>query len=321
MNECTHDYNNSIYFDENDKKHLWEGYDAIAQTREAIQYIENNKEDPFLLVLSWGSPHAPYQTAPEKYRAMYKPEEIILRDNVPDERHEIARKSIAGYYAHITALDDCIIELRNAIKEAGIEDNTIFVFTSDHGDMIYSHGMTKKQKPWEESIHVPLLLRYPALLGEEQAIMDLPFGTPDIMPTLLGLSGIEIPESVEGLDYSGHLSGEEELDVKAALILCPVPFHQWNYSKGGREFRGVRTKQYTYARDLEGPWIMYDNQADPFQLNNLIGQAGFEDLQTDLDKELNQLLEQTNDQFLSGHELMKMWGYEWDNNDDSIPLK
>ncbi len=170
VNECTHDYNHSIYFDENDEKHTWEGYDAISQTTEAIEYIQNNKENPFLLVLSWGSPHAPYETAPENYRAMYKPENIVLRDNVPESRHKIARKSIAGYYAHITALDDCILRLRNAIKESGIEKNTIFVFTSDHGDMIYSHDMTKKQKPWEESIHVPMLLRYPGPPGRRSLL-------------------------------------------------------------------------------------------------------------------------------------------------------
>jgi len=61
VHECTHDYNNSFYFDEENNKHKWEGYDAIAQTKEAINYIHNHKEDPFVLFLSWGPPHAPYQ--------------------------------------------------------------------------------------------------------------------------------------------------------------------------------------------------------------------------------------------------------------------
>jgi len=244
---------------------------------------------------------------------------IELRPNVPDSLQAVAREAISGYYAHITALDDCMMELRNAIKESGNEKNTILVFTSDHGDMLYSHGMTKKQKPWEESIHVPFLLRYPALLGEEQSIMNLPFGTPDIMPTLLGLCGLKIPSTVEGLDYSGHIAGNEVLDVKAALIMCPVPFHQWSYIWGGREYRGVKTKQYTYARDLEGPWILYNNETDPYQLNNLIGQTGYEEIQDELNKELEKLLRNTGDDFLSGSALMKKWEYEWDGNDDSIP--
>ncbi len=319
VNECTHNYNNSVYFDENDVKHVWEGYDAIAQTREAINYMQSSGGEPFFLFLSYGPPHAPYLTAPEEYRAMYPAKEIALRPNVPESLHEQARESIAGYYAHITALDDCMKELLIAIEEAGIEENTILVFTSDHGDMLYSHGLVKKQKPWEESIYVPFLLRYPGLLGKGQLRVDMPIGTPDIMPTLLGLSGLEIPGSVEGLDYSGHLKGEEELDVKAALIMCPVPFHQWSYTLGGREYRGVRTVQYTYARDLQGPWLLYDNHADPFQQNNLVGNEAYAEIRTELDEELEKLLAMTGDKFPSGPELMEAWDYEWDNNDDSIP--
>jgi arylsulfatase A-like enzyme len=319
VNECTHNYNNSVYFDEHDVKHVWEGYDAIAQTREAINYIQSSGEEPFLLFLSYGPPHAPYLTAPEEYREMYPAGEVELRPNVPEQLQEQARESIAGYYAHITALDDCMKELLDAVHEAGMEDNTILVFTSDHGDMLYSHGMVKKQKPWEESIHVPFLLRYPALLGTGQVTVDMPIGTPDIMPTLLGLSGLGIPESVEGLDYSGHLKGEEDLDVKAALIMCPVPFHQWSYIRGGREYRGVRTRQYTYARDLQGPWLLYDNHADPYQQNNLVDNEDYAGIRQELEAELDRLLAMTGDEFPSGPELMKAWDYDWDNNDDSIP--
>jgi arylsulfatase A-like enzyme len=166
---------------------------------------------------------------------------------------------------------------------------------------------------------VPFLLRYPGLLGEEQVRVDMPISTPDIMPTLLGLSGLEIPESVEGLDYSGYLRGDEELDVKAALIMCPVPFHQWSYILGGREYRGVRTQKYTYARDLEGPWILYDNLLDPYQQNNLVDSEGYKEILMELDEELDRLLVRTGDKFLSGPVLMETWEYDWDNNDDSIP--
>ena len=65
------------YANDSDEKLTWEGYDAIAQTRDVQDYIENHdSENPFLLVLSWGPPHAPYETAPEKYRAMYRPEDV-----------------------------------------------------------------------------------------------------------------------------------------------------------------------------------------------------------------------------------------------------
>ena len=105
--------------------------------------------------------------------------------------------------------------------------------------------------------------------------MSKMFSFPDIMPTLLGMCNLPIPETVQGLDYTGQLLGTEELDVKAALITCPVPFHQWNYKLGGREYRGVRTEQYTYVRDLNGPWLLYDNVNDPYQMNNVVDQLEF----------------------------------------------
>jgi len=315
--ECTHDYNNSFYYEDSPERKKWEEYDAIAQTKSAIGYIKEkaNEEKPFLLMLSWGPPHAPYQTAPEKYRKMYSPEDIEVRPNVPEELRETARKEIAGYYAHIAAMDDCMKVLLATIKEAGIEENTIFVFTSDHGDMLRSHGMTKKQKPWDESLMVPLVLKYPRKLGKTQKEIDMPINTPDILPTLLGLSGIKIPETIEGSDYSKVLTGDIQPDNEAVLIQCPVPFHQWNYGKGGREYRGVRTKKYTYARDLNGPWLLYDNDMDPYQMNNLIGLDEYIFIQSDLEKKLNELLKKTNDNFLPGEEYMKIWEYTWDGKD------
>lgn len=315
--ECTHDYNNSFYYEDSPERLKWSEYDAIAQTKSAIEYIrEKSKGDkPFLLLLSWGPPHEPYETAPEKYRDMYSPGQIEVRPNVPDELRGKARKDIAGYYAHIAALDDCMKELQAAVKELGEEDNTIFIFTSDHGDMLYSHGEVKKQKPWDESLMVPFLLRYPEKLGKTQKIVDTPINTPDILPTLLGLSGIEIPASVQGSDYSKIITGEKKPENEAVLIQCPVPFHQWNYSRGGREYRGVRTSRFTYARDLNGPWLLYDNKPDPYQMNNLIGLDEYVFIRSDLEKQLQELLQKTNDKFLSGAEYMKMWNYTWDGKD------
>ncbi len=315
VHECTHDYNNSVYFDEDNVEHKWDGYDAIAQTEEAIKYINGHKDNPFILFLSWGPPHAPYETAPEEFKEIYRNMVINLRPNVPEEFRERATEWIRGYYAHMTALDMCIDKLQQAIREAGIEKNTIFVFTSDHGDMLGSHGRTKKQQPWEESIAVPFILKYPAKL--KAGGMKKIFSFPDIMPTLLGLCNIEIPSTVEGLDFSGELLGKEEIEVDAAYITCPVPFHQWSYKNGGREYRGVRTERYTYARDLNGPWLLYDNLNDPYQMNNLCNKLEYNDIQEELDNKLQKILDERDDDFLEGKEYMKTWNYTWDN-DDSI---
>jgi arylsulfatase A-like enzyme len=312
--DCTHAYNNSFYYSDENVRHKWDGYDAIAQTRVAQQYIREHAAAPFVLVLSWGPPHDPYGTAPEKYRAFFKPEEISLRPNVPEADHPKARQALAGYYAHIAALDDCAGDILQTIRGAGIEKDTIFVFTSDHGDMLFSRGGQNKQQPWDESIRVPLLLRYPALLGGKGIVLDLPINTPDILPTLLGLSDIAVPETVEGTDFSGVLTGKSPAPDCAALIMCPSPFGQWTRARGGREYRGVRTRRYTYVRDLKGPWLLYDNERDPYQLDNLCNKPEHAALQARLEATLAQKLKDTHDEFLAGGEYIKKWAYEVDDS-------
>ncbi len=316
---CTHDYNQSLYYTGRDTKgQVWEDYDAFAQTRDAQRYIEEHASgSPFLLMLSWGPPHAPYETAPEGYRALYDPQNLQLRANVPERDARQARDQLAGYYAHITALDDCIGSLLESIRDCGIEENTLFVFTSDHGDMLGSQGNRKKQQPWEESIHVPFLMRYPKVLRDAPAKCPAVLDAPDIMPTLLSLCGLNVPDGVEGTDFSPYILGHADGNNTDALLMCPVPFGQWAKEHGGREYRGVRTPRYTYVRDLNGPWLLYDNQRDPFQLENLCNTPEYAGVQTELEHKLQRKLENTADTFEHADvyiRRLQAWGYEISEN-------
>jgi arylsulfatase A-like enzyme len=311
--ECTHDYNNSFYWGNDDKKAKWEGYDAYAQTADAISYIRNQKaEKPFFLILSWGPPHTPFETAPESLKKIYRGKQLKLRDNVPEDMKDKATTDLVGYYAHITALDSCIGALQKTLKETGIDENTIFVFTSDHGAMVRSHGFAHKQRPYEESINVPMLIRYPKALGNKGKTNDMLISTPDLMPTLLGMCGLPIPAGVQGADKSKVMKGEEKDRTEAVLIASYHPFGQWSAQLGGREYRGVRTRRYTYVRDLTGPWLLYDNQKDPFQLTNLLEDKKYQETKSELDGMLSQLLKKNNDLFLPGMEYVKKWGYVLD---------
>ena len=84
---------------------------------------------------------------------------------------------------------------------------------------------------------------------------------------------------------------------------------------GGKEYRGIRTRRYMYVRDLNGPWLLYDNQMDPHQLRNLCNDPEYAQVRQELEKMLAQKLKETNDKFLSGPEYMAMWNYQWDKND------
>jgi len=321
--ECTHDYNHSAYYaNDSDEKRYWQGYDAVAQTEDAQRYIrEHDGRKPFLMVLSWGPPHSPYQTAPPEFQARYHSDDLTLRPNVPESEAEWARRALAGYYAHGSALDACVGKLRQTLAEAGLDEDTIFVFASDHGDMLGSHGLKDKQKPWDESIRVPFLLRYPRRFGTGGRVVDALIDAPDIMPTLLGLSGLAIPETVEGLDYSDYLAGGPDPADGAALLACYHPFGQWRAGHDGgslgltgREFRGLRTQRYTYVRTLAGPWLLYDNPNDPYQLRNVIEDPEYAPVRSELDFRLERRLAARGDEFLPGLEYVHRWGYPVDQH-------
>ncbi|PCJ60244.1 MAG: sulfatase [Planctomycetota bacterium] len=302
--ECTHDYNNSTYFfNEDPTPHQWEGYDAFAQSHDAAKYIEDHagKEDPFFMMLSLGPPHFPLHSAPEKYRKRYENRAIDLRPNVPPNLRDKATEELRGYYAHIAAVDDCLEIVLDSIKNAGIENDTILVFTADHGDMRQSQGLDTKLFPWDESIRVPFLLRWPGLHGGTGCKLSLPIDAPDIMPTLLGLSDLSVPSSVEGRDWSPYFRGEvQPKEDEGALLTMSAEFAELR-NNGMKAYRGLRTIRYTYVRNLDGPWLLYDNSSDPYQMNNLIGNQKYADLQSTMETHLQKRLNELGDEFLDGH--------------------
>lgn len=319
--ECTHDYNNSAYYaGDSNQKLFWKGYDAIEQTEDACNYLKTQakEQNPFMLFISIGSPHDPYQSAPEKYKQMFAKKDIIINENVPVEKREKVKNDLRGYYAHIAAIDDCIGKMWQTLKDLGIDENTIIIFSADHGDLLGAHGSWNKQQPYEESIRVPFLIHYPKLFGKMGKTSTALINSPDIMPTLLGLCQIPIPKIVEGIDFSKILTGKQKDNVKQTLISCAQPFGQWARKNGGKEYRGIVTQQYTYTRDLNGPWLLFDNKKDPLQMNNLINNPTYAKLQKSMDIDLKKELVKRKDEFLPGMEYVKKWNYLVDET-ETVP--
>ena len=319
--ECTHNYNHSIYYADTPDTLLWKGYDAIAQAKDAGKYIKDHAKDkqPFFLFLSWGPPHSPYHTAPQKYKDLYTPEKIHVEPNVPKGIKEKVQYDIAGYYAHCTALDDMVGLLRRTLNETGIEKNTIIIFIADHGDLLGSHGYYKKQQPYDESIRIPMIFYAPEALGGRPRKLDAMINLVDLMPTLLGLTSVKIPKSIEGIDYSKYIKGGVDPGDTVTLISCVQPFGEWSRKRGGREYRGLRSLRYTYVKDLNGPWLFFDNKRDPYQMDNLIANKKYEDIINSFDNLLGKILKKNGDKFLPGPEYVKMWHYPALDKTGTVP--
>ena len=212
-----------------------------------------------------------------------------------DRSNKDIRKWYQGYYAAIEALDDCLGKLYSTLAQQGILDNTLIVFTSDHGDNLGSHRQYGKQLPYEESISIPFLVRYPPKIPAGTRT-DALLAPVDMMPTLFSLAGIRCPE-VDGKDISAAAMGQD-VDVQDAVLIMRMIWLGTNWiTNGSGPWRGVRTKQYTYARKAHTgkPWLLFDNKDDPQQLNNLIDDPAHAALITRLNTKTNQLLAQAGD--------------------------
>ncbi|APY11644.1 hypothetical protein BWZ22_10490 [Seonamhaeicola sp. S2-3] len=310
--ECSHNYTKMPYYDNDDSElKYWEEYSPFAIAKDANKYLEIHAKDktPFLAFISIATPHYPHNSAPKKYKDMYPPEELILNPNVTKDQEERSRKELQGYYAHITATDEAIGRILNKIKELELTKNTIIVFSSDHGEMMGAHGVKAftKQLAWDESIRVPFLISYPSIGEHKGKTVNAPLTTPDILPSLLSLSNIEIPETIEGENLAKLIKNPNSEADRAALVMNVAPFGA-NYNDP--PYRGIRTKQYTYAITPDGPCMLYDNVKDPYQQNNLLGKPEYAKLQQDLDTKLHAKLKIIGDQIRPRDYYLKKWNYK-----------
>ncbi len=273
------------------------GYQATLMTDQAVKIIhEDHADKPWMMVVSWHPPHFPVDDAPEEDEAYFASKKVALRPNVktgisdhgPVASTEAITKFHQGYYAHIRAIDREFGRLLKALDDTGQADHTIVIFTSDHGEMAGSHGRMYKQVPFEESSRVPFYVRYPGVTPKSGA-SDTLFASIDIYPTLCGLAGIPVPSHVKGRDFSATLRGESTSESDVVFLMnqglldggeapgsakpAPARGEEGDPNGGGYsppDFRGLRSKTYTYAVARDGKWLLYDNVKDPYQQHNLI---------------------------------------------------
>jgi arylsulfatase A-like enzyme len=287
-------------------------------TDEAIRFMEEHLKDhgdsPFALVMSWEPPHWPYGQYPKEFD-MYDPAQVDLPPNVPVQMAEFARREIAQYYGNVSALDAQMGRLMEALGRLGIAENTIVCFSSDHGDHLSSHGYGKpmdrwlhptmrasKSTPYEESVHIPFLMRYPRVVRGGRRTRAL-FGSVDVMPTLLDLCGVAIPAGVQGHSLADVVTGKEGGASPDSVYLMNMGTGWPDRPRWVGCWRGVRTERWVYARwykpDDHEP-VLFDRQNDPYELNNLAGRPKFADIQQQMEARLKKWIADTGDPFETG---------------------
>lgn len=273
-------------------------------TAGADNTVENSADQPFFAVLSAQPPHDPY-AAPEAWMARHNCANLQLRPNVPNipRVQEHARRELAGYYAMIENLDWNVGRIRQTLVEYGLAHNTHIIFFSDHGDMHGSHGQFRKTNPYEESIRVPFIIGgHQPRYQNRDGYIPIPINHVDIGATSLGLCGIDVPDWIEGTDYSpyrtGH-RGEEPVipnEPESAYLQLVVPtLHPHSTD---RPWRGVATRDGWKYTVLEGqPWMLYNLNEDPYEQANHAHNRAYAKERQQLQEQLAAWITQTGDTF------------------------
>ena len=272
------------------------GYNCTLMTDQGIDFIERNKTEPWMLMISWNPPHPNFLDAPPDQKSRFAPDALKFRPNALNVKPKL-RLDFQGYYGHIAAVDLEFGRLLKKLEDTGQADNTVVVYTSDHGDMMGSHGYGGKRLPWEESCRVPFLVRYPGVIQPASSQKGL-LSTIDIYPTLCGIAGLQVPSSCAGRDLSSAMRGEATRFPESSFLM----HIQKTNATGGEDnpaplFRGVRTDTHTYAVAEDGKWLLHDNREDPFQMHNLLDDGSAAKLVGDLDGLLHDWLKAAKDPF------------------------
>ncbi len=307
----TNKHYDGITFDpETGEKLTMPGYQPTRMTDQALEFITRQKgsEKPWFQVVSWNPPHPPFDP-PAAERNRYDAASIKLRPNVrlptPADKLtnpypqlqsiETLREAEQGYYGAITAIDKEFERLLHALDENGMADDTVVIYTSDHGEMMGSHGHMAKQMPHEESCRVPFFVRLPGSHGKSKS-SDALLSSVDIFPTLCGLAGIPVAAHCSGRDLSGIMRGETQQSPEMVFLMNEQgPSNRQEVNV--QTYRGVRTHTHTYAIQLDGRWCLYDNVKDPYQMKNLVKDPSSKDLIRKLEAALINWSKSTGDPF------------------------
>lgn len=276
----------------------------------AIDMIRaRDKNYPFFQVCSYNGPHPPFMI-PEPYFSMYDPADVPMPANFGprDDEHsahlesyyrdlfndhgvefDAWRASYAVYWGFVTMIDDFVGQMLGAVEQEGLTEDTIVVFTSDHGENLGAHGLWQKMVAFEESIRVPLIIRVP---GKPAAVSQTPASLVDVAPTLAGLCGLPDRPDWPGRDICqvDHTNLE-----RPAQIAMHRPIGDW---MNVTDWRMIKADGFKYVWHCGMSEELFEMTADPGEVCNLADADDFQDRKRSLRRELGTFLAQTIDPLL-----------------------
>ena len=281
-------------------------FDYMVAER-TCQALRQSGERPFVITCSFVWPHDP-NVVPSPYYEMIDPAEIDLpasfevrekrfesqwsRQVVADLGEPGLREFMRVYYASVKMIDDLIGQVLDALEASGKADDTLVLFTADHGDMCGGHGMVWKSTDafYEELVRVPLVFRWPGRI--RPAKLDTVVNLVDVMPTLLEFAGQPMPDDIEGRPLAAVLTGGDPASAPAgAYAFCErLKTHPAHRRVAHRPDDGdamVRSRRWKFCQYHDGHQQLFDLQADSGETHNLAHDPGYADKKLQLSDTLD----------------------------------
>lgn len=274
------------YWDTNGERHEIREWSPKHEVDKVIEYLREDraKDKPFFLIWAANPPHAPYGSlndCMEEDYDLYKDtplNQLLVRPNINPKLVEKQAKA-PYYFASVTGVDREFGRILAELERQGLTDNTIVIFTSDHGETMASHVEDPKNSPYAEAMNVPFIIRYPEKLKPK--VSSILLAPVDIMPTMLSLAGLEskIPEEVQGRDLSEFWLTDNPKS-KAPEGVLYMSYGAGDKDKEGNVItafpmaRGIKTHKYTLSIKIDKKQqiqqiLFFDDEKDPYQMKSL----------------------------------------------------
>jgi arylsulfatase A-like enzyme len=271
--------------------------DRVA-TDYAIDFLRQHKDQPFDMMLGYKSPHTPWHP-PEHLKNLYANDEAATPANAYDLA--IYRKLpmtwgsdiklVRNYFRVITAMDEELGRLLNALDELKLTENTVVVFVSDNGMYWGEHGLADKRSAYDDSMRIPMIVRYPRSGMKGRTVDDMVLNI-DLAPTLLDYAGVPVPAEMQGKSWRSLVDGKPAGEWRKSFL---YEYFLENWTKETPTITAVRTEKAKLIKYRgHDEWTeLFDLSADPNETKNLIADPASERLRLQLEQEYDRQVKET----------------------------